>query len=104
VKVNTVLIPGVNDGHIESVARATAGAGAEMVNVIPLIPQHQFAHLQAPSATALHRARQAAREHLKVFTHCQRCRADACGVPGVSDFAPQLYGDTLAAEPTFSHG
>jgi nitrogen fixation protein NifB len=104
VKVNTVLIPGVNDAHIEEVARATAAAGAHMVNIIPLIPQHQFAHVRAPSATALHHARKAARQHLKVFTHCQRCRADACGVPGVSDFAPQLYGDDLAAEPTFSHG
>jgi nitrogen fixation protein NifB len=104
VKINTVLIPGVNDGHIEQVARATAAVGAEMVNIIPLIPQHQFAHVLAPSATALHRARKAARQHLRVFTHCQRCRADACGVPGVSDFAPQLYGDDLAAEPTFSHG
>jgi nitrogen fixation protein NifB len=104
VKINTVLIPGLNDTHIETVARTVAQAGAQMINIIPLIPQHRLAHLPAPSATALHRARKAAKQHLQVFTHCQRCRADACGVPGVSDFAPQLYGDGLAAEPTFSHG
>jgi nitrogen fixation protein NifB len=104
VKINTVLIPGLNDAHIETVARATAAAGAAMINIIPLIPQHHLAHICPPSATALHRARREARQHLKVFEHCQRCRADACGVPGISDFAPQLYGDSLAAEPTFSHG
>lgn len=104
VKINTVLIPGLNDGHIETVARSVAAAGAAMINIIPLIPQHHLAHIRAPSATALHRARKEARQHLKVFAHCQRCRADACGVPGVSDFSPQLYGDNLAAEPTFSHG
>jgi nitrogen fixation protein NifB len=52
----------------------------------------------------VHRAREAARRHLAVFSHCQRCRADACGVPGISDFSAELYGDTLVAEPTFSHG
>jgi nitrogen fixation protein NifB len=104
VKINTVLIPGVNDTHIETVAQVVAAAGAHMINIIPLIPQHNFAHLVEPSAGALHRARAAAKQYLQVFTHCQRCRADACGVPGISDFAPQLYGDNLAAEPTFSHG
>jgi nitrogen fixation protein NifB len=104
VKINTVLIPGLNDMHIETVARVAAAAGAHMINIIPLIPQHNFAHLLEPNAGALHRARAAAKQHLRVFTHCQRCRADACGVPGVSDFAPQLYGDDLVAEPTFSHG
>jgi nitrogen fixation protein NifB len=104
VKVNTVLIPGVNDAHIGEVARAVAAAGAGMINVIPLIPQHGFADVPAPDAIMRGRARQAARAHLRVFTHCQRCRADACGVPGVSDYAAELYGDALVAEPTFSHG
>ena len=104
VKVNTVLIPGVNAAHIGAVAAAVAAAGAQMINVIPLIPQHGFADLAAPDAAMLHQARQAAQAHLRVFTHCQRCRADACGVPGVSDYAAQLYGDARVAEPTFSHG
>ncbi|KAA5608582.1 radical SAM protein [Rhodovastum atsumiense] len=104
VKVNTVLVPGVNDAHVEEVARSVAAAGAELINVIPLIPQHRFAHLPRPTAGEVHRARQAARRHLRVFTHCQRCRADACGVPGVSDFTAELYGDNRVAEPTFSHG
>lgn len=104
VKVNTVLIPGVNDGHVAEVARRVAEAGAQIINVIPLIPQHGFADLLPPDALAVHRAREAARRHLAVFSHCQRCRADACGVPGISDFSAELYGDTLVAEPTFSHG
>jgi nitrogen fixation protein NifB len=104
VKINTVLIPTVNDRHIEAIAARVAAAGAQMINIIPLIPQHHFAHLPAPGMMKRYVARSDAEQHLRVFTHCQRCRADACGVPGVSDYAAELYGDGLSAEPTFSHG
>ncbi|MCP9625493.1 radical SAM protein [Rhodopseudomonas palustris] len=104
IKINTVLIPTVNDHHIGAVAERASAAGAHLINIIPLIPQHGFAHLPAPGMIARHAARTAAAQHLRVFTHCQRCRADACGIPGVSDYAAQLYGDGLSAEPTFSHG
>ena len=104
VKVNTVLIPGINDHHIGEVAARVAAAGARLINVIPLIPQHDFAHLPPPGLLMRHQARTAAARHLRVFTHCQRCRADACGIPGVSDYTAELYGDGVSAEPTFSHG
>ncbi len=42
VKVNSVVIPGVNDRHLPEVARAVRGAGAFLVNLVPLIsaPEH----------------------------------------------------------------
>jgi nitrogen fixation protein NifB len=104
VKVNTVLIPGVNDHHVGAVAQRVAGAGAQLINVIALIPQHGFAHLAEPDAAMLLRARAAAQRHPRVFTHCQRCRADACGIPGISDHSAELYGDGRSAATTFSHG
>ncbi|MCX7773688.1 MAG: radical SAM protein, partial [Clostridia bacterium] len=45
VKVNTVLIPGINDAHIKEIARVTVEAGASIMNIIPLIPQHQMADI-----------------------------------------------------------
>ncbi|RBP17600.1 nitrogen fixation protein NifB [Roseiarcus fermentans] len=104
IKINTVLIPTVNDHHIGAVAEAVAKAGARMINVIPLIPEHQLSHLKEPTFIERHRARVAAAKHLRVFTHCRRCRADAVGVPGLTDFTRDLYGDDIQAEPTFSHG
>ncbi len=104
VKVNTVLVPGVNDSHIGEVARAVAQAGASLINVIPLIPQHELAHVSEPNFIQVFDARAAAREHLEVFLHCKRCRADACGVPGLSDFSAQLYDRPLDVIETFSHG
>ncbi|WP_370674673.1 radical SAM protein [Pleomorphomonas sp. PLEO] len=104
IKINTVLIPTINDHHIGDIARTVAAAGARMINIIPLIPEHQLKHLKEPGFVERHKARAAAAQHLKVFTHCQRCRADAAGVPGLTDYTAELYGDDLQTEPTFSHG
>ncbi len=102
VKINTVLIPGVNDAHIEEVAQITAGQGASLINIIPLIPQYEMQSFRPPDCSELNTARQAAENHLAVFRHCQQCRADACGIPGQGiDLAGLLYELPLQ---TFSHG
>lgn len=102
VKINTVLIPGLNDGHVGEVARVTASVGASLINIIPLIPQNQMARLSPPSCEDLNRARSNAEDYLPVFRHCQQCRADACGIPGSkTDLAAVLYDSPMQ---TFSHG
>ncbi|MDR3264009.1 MAG: radical SAM protein [Clostridiales bacterium] len=100
VKVNIVLIPGVNDDAIGETARSVAEAGAELMNIIPLIPQHEFAGIIAPDCQAIQKAREAAEAHIPVFRHCCRCRADAFGIPGVKDGAFLTAGQS----DTFSHG
>lgn len=103
IKINTVLIPGINDGHIGEIARQTQEAGASLINIIPLIPQHELSHIRAPDCFQLSDAREAAERYLPVFRHCQQCRADACGIPGSGlDLASQLYDKPVAE--TFSHG
>jgi len=97
-------VPGINDEHIGEIARTVRSAGASLINIIPLIPQHLLAAVPPPDADTVERARAAAAEHLPVFSHCARCRADACGVPGGRDRSGELHGDLLAAESTFSHG
>jgi nitrogen fixation protein NifB len=104
VKINTVLVPGINEEGVSEVAHATAEAGASLINVIPLIPQHELAGVPAPTLAQLERAREDASKYLTVFSHCQRCRADACGIPGVNEFASQLYDNDVRAATTFSHG
>lgn len=101
LKINTVLIPGINDDHIAEIARTIRQAGASIYNIIPLIPQHEFRNFPAPSCDSLNKAREAAGEYIEVFRHCQHCRADACGIPGKSDFSSKLGG--IDAD-TFSHG
>ncbi len=102
VKINTVLVPGVNDRHVGEVARVAAGAGACLINIIPLIPQHEMANHRPPDCRELNSARAAAEKYLPVFRHCRHCRADACGIPGSGeDLAGKLYDQPM---PTFSHG
>jgi nitrogen fixation protein NifB len=103
IKINMVLVPGINDGHVAETAAAVKEAGASMLNLIPLIPQHELAHVPEPDFKALFKAQRDAEIFLPIFRHCRRCRADACGIPGQQDFAAQLYGGPLAAQ-TFSHG
>lgn len=105
IKINTVLIPGVNDGEIADIARQTAALGASIHNIIPLIPQHDMADRREPDCAELSAARRAAAPYLDVFQHCRRCRADAAGVMGRNhDISRQLYGDDLPVHDNFSHG
>ncbi|MDR2648491.1 MAG: radical SAM protein [Clostridiales bacterium] len=103
VKINTVLIPCVNGGHIGEIAAAAADRGASIINIIPLIPQGDFSDMAPPDCEEINEAREDAEERLPVFRHCQHCRADACGLLG-RDLSRELYGGALSAENTFSHG
>ena len=38
VKINTIIIPGVNDDHVPEVARTMAELGADIINCVPLYP------------------------------------------------------------------
>lgn len=38
VKVNMVLVPEINENHMEEIAKAVSQAGAAIYNIIPLIP------------------------------------------------------------------
>jgi nitrogen fixation protein NifB len=82
VKVNTVLVPEINAGEIEKIAKLAAEKGAILMNIIPMIPLYKFANLRAPECSDLEQARAIAEKYLPQFRLCKQCRADACGVPG----------------------
>ncbi|NTU80958.1 MAG: radical SAM protein [Chloroflexales bacterium] len=82
VKVNSVLIPGVNDRHLIEVARVVKDHGAFIMNIIPMLPLAKFAHLQEPTVEMVNKVRNECAQVIEQFRNCQRCRADAIGVPG----------------------
>ena len=106
VKINSVLVPGINDKHIPEVAKKAAELGASILNIIPLIPQNEMKDIKAPSCADLEEVRQEAGKYLEVFRHCQHCRADSLGIPGKGkDLHSELYKDRKErAADTFSHG
>lgn len=82
VKVNTVLVPGVNSDQIEKIAKEAAERGAILMNIIPMIPLYKFKDMTPPECKDLEEARAVAEKYLPQFRLCKQCRADACGVPG----------------------
>ena len=84
VKINSIIIPGINDHHIPEVAKICKELGADIMNCIPLIPtaDTQFEEIEKPSATMILRVREYAKDYLPMMTHCARCRADAAGLLG----------------------
>ena len=79
-KVNTVLIPGVNEDQIPLIARAALSLGATVMNIMPLIPQGAFAAIPPPSEQHLRQVRDANSLIIPQFRHCSQCRADAIGL------------------------
>ncbi len=104
IKINTVLVPGINDEHISEIARTVKELGALMYNIIPLIPQHKLSGIPRPTCEQLEKAREDAEKYIKVFRHCAHCRADAVGVPGISEYSKLVYQNRLNVRETFSHG
>ncbi len=86
VKVNTIVVPGLNDRHVGEVAAACRLAGASMHNCMAMIPVEgsEFASLPAPTAREMTLAREAASAYLPQMEHCSRCRADAVGRIGAA--------------------
>ncbi len=85
VKINTIVMPGINDHHIPEVASTVSDLGADIMNCIPMLPTKEtpFENMEEPSKAMLFRVRTLAKESLPMMTHCARCRADAAGLLGV---------------------
>jgi len=84
VKINTIYVPGINDAHIEQLAKTVSVLGATILNVMPLLPTANtpFATVPEPEKKAVQQARTQASHYLPQMMHCSRCRADAVGLIG----------------------
>ncbi|MHC1572742.1 MAG: nitrogenase cofactor biosynthesis protein NifB [Methanosarcinales archaeon] len=82
VKVNTVLIPGINDTHIVEIAERTGKMGVFLQNIIPLIPQYKFKEITPPTQKEKREIQNECSHYIKQMTHCRQCRADAAGKLG----------------------
>lgn len=83
VKVNTVLIPGANDGDLPRLARAVADRGVRLMNIMPLIPPDDMPGLRAPTCEEIQRARDDCETWLPQFRRCEQCSADVMAFPPV---------------------
>ena len=80
VKVNTVLIPGINEGEVEKIAIELKRRGADIMNVMPLIPQADFSAVVPPTSEHIAVVRASNERIITQFKQCRQCRADAVGL------------------------
>lgn len=82
VKVNSIVVPGVNDHHIEDIAKKVKELGADLFNCIALFPNVNtpFGDIEQPSKEYMAELRNKCEKHLPQMRHCTRCRADAVGL------------------------
>ena len=91
VKINTLILPGINDHHIPAVAERMKSLGVDLMNCMPLQlnDQGRARGWREPDEAEIAKARTAAGSLLPQMEHCTRCRADAAGFLG-EDQGPEL--------------
>jgi nitrogen fixation protein NifB len=88
VKVNSVMIPGVNDKHLVEVSKVVKSKGAFLHNVMPLIAEAEHGTFyglmgqRGPTPAELQALQDACAGDMNMMRHCRQCRADAVGLLG----------------------
>ncbi|MBF0447865.1 MAG: nitrogenase cofactor biosynthesis protein NifB [Magnetococcales bacterium] len=103
VKVNSVLIPGINDEDLPKVHDKITSEGVFLHNIMPLIssPEHGTYYGLTGQREPLKEEMQGVQSQcggVELMTHCRQCRADAVGMLGEDrsqEFSPKN------AEPFF---
>ncbi|RRJ97009.1 radical SAM protein [Opitutaceae bacterium TAV4] len=82
VKINTIIMPGINDQHIEDVAVKMAALDVDIMNCMAFLPVAgaEFENIPPPDGALVAGTRLRAGRHVPQMTHCARCRADAVGL------------------------
>ncbi|ACK70551.1 nitrogenase cofactor biosynthesis protein NifB [Gloeothece citriformis PCC 7424] len=87
-KVNSVMIPGINDHHLQEVNEVIRSKGAFIHNIMPLIsaPEHGthfgLTGQRGPTPKELKAVQDSCSGNMKMMRHCRQCRADAVGLLG----------------------
>ncbi len=82
VKINTVLMPGINDKHVIEIAKKMNELGVFIMNVMPLICQAKFADMEPPSPAYRQEVQDSCEPYVQQMRHCRQCRSDAFGLIG----------------------
>ena len=103
VKINTIVIPGINDHHIEAVARTMQELGVDLLNCMAMFPNVDtpFVDIPQPDKKQMAEVRALGEKYLPQMRHCTRCRADAVGLLD-DDKTDEMRGclSACAAMPT----
>lgn len=78
VKVNIVMIKGINDQHIPEVVKKVKELGAFITNIVPLssAPGSNFSKIPQTSNKEIDEMRNRCQLIIRQMRHCKQCRAD----------------------------
>lgn len=81
VKVNIVMLKGINDTHIHDITKKVKELGATITNIMQMIPVKGsvFEDMPLVSNKEINDIRNRCGENIKQMYHCKQCRADAIG-------------------------
>jgi len=84
VKINIVMVKGINDHHIPVVVKKMKELGVFITNIMPLIPAPGSAFEQFPQTSMkdINAMRDLCELDVQQMRHCKQCRADAIGLLG----------------------
>lgn len=84
VKINIVMVKGINDQHIPEVVKKMKELGVFITNIMPLIPAPGSAFEKFPqtSMKEINEMRDLCQLEMHQMRHCKQCRADAIGLLG----------------------
>ena len=108
VKVNSVMIAGINDAHLGDVNAELKSRGVFLHNIMPLIsdPAHGthfgLTGQRGPTPVELKSLQDELAGGANLMKHCRQCRADAVGMLG-DDQGSAFPLDNLPAEPVVDH-
>ncbi|MER8724924.1 nitrogenase cofactor biosynthesis protein NifB [Mesorhizobium sp. M0751] len=105
-KINSVMIPGVNDEHLIKVNRWVKERGAFLHNLMPLIsdPAHGthygLSGQRGPNAMEMKALQDRVEGGAQLMRHCRQCRADAVGLLG-EDRGQEFTLERIPGEVTY---
>lgn len=105
-KINSVMIPGINDAHLKVVNEEVKKRGAFLHNIMPLIsdPAHgtQFGLTgqRGPTHSELKKLQDDCAGGANLMRHCRQCRADAVGLLG-EDRGQEFTLDQIPSEVSY---
>jgi nitrogen fixation protein NifB len=84
VKINIVMLKGINDQHIPDVVKKMRQLGVFMTNIMPLIPAPGSVFEKFPQTAMkdVNEMRNRCELDVMQMRHCKQCRADAIGLLG----------------------
>ena len=76
VKVNTIVVPGINDHHVAEVARKMAELGVDIQNCMTMYPNQgtPFGDIPEPDPKLMNEVRTSVEKFIPQMKHCTRCR------------------------------